>query len=102
MTRLKFLKTFFLVFAIAIATRAFFLQTGGDTRLERLASRQFSSKVTALPRRGLILDRNGEGLAMSSKVRSLFFRPEIIRKEMSAQERDRAVYNLAKILNASV
>ncbi|MEW6056715.1 MAG: penicillin-binding protein [Bdellovibrionota bacterium] len=96
--RIKALQLAFIVFASLIVGRAIQLQVGADSRLERLAKRQFGSKITALPRRGLIFDRNGEGLAISLKVRSLFFRPEILKKEVSASERTRILFNLNRIL----
>ena len=102
MTRIKFLKVFFFVFALVIVGRAVQLQVATDPRLERLANRQFNSKVTALPRRGLIFYRNGEGLAISLKVRSLFFRPELLRKELTRSERLRVLFNLSQILHIPV
>ncbi|MBI3544762.1 MAG: hypothetical protein HY075_15940 [Deltaproteobacteria bacterium] len=101
-TRIRILKAGFLIFAGAIVARAVQLQLYSDPRLARMAERQFSSKLTALPRRGLIFDRNGEGLAISIKVHSLFFRPEIARKELPRAERIRALYNVAKAIRVPV
>ncbi len=99
MTRINALKAVFILFSLAIVARAVQLQLFADPRLERMAQRQFSSKLTALPRRGLIFDRNGEGLAISLKVHSLFFRPELAKKEMSKSERTRVVYNLSRAIH---
>jgi cell division protein FtsI (penicillin-binding protein 3) len=101
-TRITVLKIGFLTFAAAIAARAVLFQTGADPRLERLAMRQFSSKVTAMPRRGHIFDRNGEGLAITLKASSLFFRPEILRKELTHSEKNRLLFNLAKFLRLPI
>lgn len=95
------LKLFFGTFALAIVARAVWIQTASDSRLEKLSNRQFQSKVTALPRRGLILDRNGEGLAISLKARSLFVRPEALKKDAPLKERERIIYSLAHILSVS-
>lgn len=100
--RIKVLKGLFVVFALAIIGRAIHLQVLGDPRLARMAERQFSSKLTALPRRGFIFDRNGEGLAVSLKVRSLFFRPEVAKKELPRQERTRIIFNVAKSLHMPI
>lgn len=100
--RIALIKIFFLVFALTIIGRDVRLQLASDPRLARLANRQFSAKVTALPRRGVILDRNGEGLAISLKVRSLFFRPELMKNELTGAERNRILFNLARILRVPV
>src|SRR4051794_12205138 len=100
--RITLLKLFFATFALVIIGRDVYFHVAPDPRLARLATRQFSSKVTALPRRGLIFDRNGEGLAISLKVRSLFFRPELMKKELNSAERNRILFNLARILRVSV
>lgn len=102
MTRITVLKVGFSIFALAIVGRAVQLQLLGDERLEKLATRQFSSKLTTLPRRGNIFDRNGEGLAISLKVHSIFFRPELLRKDLKTRERNRLLYNLAQILKMPV
>lgn len=96
--RVQFVKWFFLCFALIIVGRAVQLQLWTDPRIARLAQRQFTSKLSILPRRGLILDRNGEGLAMSLQVQSLFFRPELLRKELNRTERKRVLGELQKIL----
>jgi cell division protein FtsI (penicillin-binding protein 3) len=59
----------------SILGRAALIQIGRDQRLETLARRQFQSKVLIRPRRGLILDRSGEPLAVNSEARSLAANP---------------------------
>lgn len=61
--------------AAAVVGRAAFIQVFKDPRLERMASRQFQSKVLIRPRRGAILDRNGEPLAINVETRSLAANP---------------------------
>lgn len=102
MSRVALLKVFFLTFALLIVGRAVQLQMIGNPRLKRLARQQFNSQITAMPRRGLIFDQNGESLAINLKVHSLFFRPEFISREMTHRERTRAIYNLAHILHMPV
>lgn len=59
--------------------RAAWIQLGSDPRLEKMARRQFQSKVLIRPRRGLILDRNGEPLAANMELNSLAANPLKIR-----------------------
>ncbi|MCM2324692.1 MAG: transpeptidase family protein, partial [Oligoflexia bacterium] len=49
-----------------------------NPRLEQMAKRQFQSKVLVRPRRGLILDRNGEALAANREISSLAANPSKI------------------------
>ena len=98
-SRIIIIKLLFFGFAGAILLKTAFLQFGGDQRLERLSQRQFNSKVTSLPRRGQVFDRNGEGLAISLKVRSLFVRPEILKKDLTRSERQRLNHNIAQVLH---
>ncbi len=63
------------VFAAAIVVRSAFIQLKPDSRFSQLARKQFRSKVLIRPRRGLILDRNGEPLAINSDIESLAIDP---------------------------
>ncbi len=85
--RHKVIRVFFAVLIISVLGRAIWLQTFHDERLEKLANRQFKSKITALPRRGFILDRNGEGLANSLKAHSLFIRSNIFEKTFTRKQK---------------
>ncbi len=49
----------------AVAGRALQIQVLGDRRLAKMADRQFRSTVLVMPRRGLVLDRNGATLAVN-------------------------------------
>jgi cell division protein FtsI (penicillin-binding protein 3) len=64
--------------ATLLAGRAAWIQIGGDKRIENLSRRQFTSKFLVSPRRGAILDRNGEPLAINSETRSLAMNPQKI------------------------
>lgn len=73
--RLTFLTLTCFIFAGAVLTRAALIQIKGDARLEEMGRRQFHSKVLLRPRRGLVLDRNGEPFAVNIETRSLAANP---------------------------
>src|SRR4051794_15792320 len=73
--RITALMVFCLVFAAAVVGRAAYIQIAKNPRLEQMARRQFQSKVLIRPRRGAILDRNGEPLAINTEVSSLAANP---------------------------
>jgi len=62
-----------------LLTRAAFLQLIPNERLRALERRQFETVVTLNPRRGDILDRNGNELAVSMTTYSLFADPKIVK-----------------------
>src|SRR5690606_12722670 len=74
--RMRLVIVLFALIATAVLGRAIQIQLIGDQRLERLAKRQFNSKVLIRPRRGMIFDRNGEALAVNGEVYSLAANPE--------------------------
>jgi cell division protein FtsI/penicillin-binding protein 2 len=59
-------------------TRVFYLQTIPNENLARLQRNQFTSRISLLPHRGKILDRNGEELASSVTAYSLYADPQVI------------------------
>lgn len=61
--------------ALLLLGKAVWLQLGDEIKLDRLASRQFGSKMLLRPRRGMILDRNGEPLVVNREVKSLALDP---------------------------
>ncbi len=69
---------FALTIAAGVAGRAAYIQVIGDPRLESLSKRQFQSKVLVQARRGIILDRNGEPLAVNTEIASLAANPKKI------------------------
>jgi cell division protein FtsI (penicillin-binding protein 3) len=77
-SRFIFLMVLCLAGAGLLAGRAAWIQIGGDKRLENLSRRQFTTKFLVSPRRGSILDRNGEPLAINSETRSLAMNPQKI------------------------
>jgi len=79
--RLTSLLTICLLFVAAILTKAAYIQLIGNDRLEKLARRQFQSKMLIRPRRGVITDRNGEPLAINVETRSLAVSPNKIQNK---------------------
>ncbi len=73
--RMTALMVFCIVFAGAITFRAALVQIASNPRLEQMARRQFQSKVLVRPRRGAIVDRNGEPLAINVETSSLAANP---------------------------
>lgn len=81
--RLSFTVLFFGAVATALICRASFLQIIGDPRLEKLARHQFQGKILVKPRRGLIVDRSNEPLAINLETSSLAGSPKKITKSRS-------------------
>jgi len=77
--RLTALMVICVVFATAVIGRAAWVQVMNNPRLEHMAHRQFQSKVLMTPRRGSIVDRNGEPLAINVENNSLAANPEKIK-----------------------
>jgi len=78
--------SFFLAgWAAVVALRLVQIQVFGHARAKAIVLRQNQDKITIEPRRGNILDRNGEILACSLPAVSVFIRP--IEKETPAAER---------------
>ena len=68
---------FVVLFAI-IGIRAWFLQVLRSPELTRTLQRQHKTSMLLSPKRGTIYDRNGNELAISVPVESLFARPQQI------------------------
>jgi cell division protein FtsI (penicillin-binding protein 3) len=66
-------------FAAAILIRAAYIQILSNPRLESMARRQYQTRALIRPRRGPILDRNGEPLAINVETNSLAANPSKIR-----------------------
>ncbi len=79
--------TSMMVFCLALGTllgaRAAYLQVGPHPKLEAMAKRQFQAKVLVRPRRGAVLDRNGEPLAVNVESNSLAANPSKIKNKRS-------------------
>ncbi len=78
----------------AMVGRAAFLQLLPNERLESLRKRQFETVVTLRSRRGDVLDRKGQELAISTTAHSLFADPKVL------EDPKRAARILAKELKA--
>ena len=91
--RLSVAKAFFLVLFVVAAGRAFQLQVLQGERLKRLGERQHLKEWIVLPKRGAVLDRTGEPLALSLETESVYARPHRIHDPASVSRA------LAKILN---
>jgi cell division protein FtsI (penicillin-binding protein 3) len=77
----------FLLVFVVIAGRAFQLQVMRGPELRRLGEAQHLKRMTSLPRRGAVLDRAGEALAVSLVAHSVGAHPRrIADKEAVAKE----------------
>lgn len=71
------------VIAGAVVSRAVYIQVIGDPRLETMARKQFTTKFLIRPRRGAIVDRNGEPLAVNVETQSLAANPTKIKNRQT-------------------
>ncbi len=90
--RLTIAGLFFLLMFLAVVVRAFQLQIIQGEKLKRLGEKQHLKEWIVLPKRGTILDRAGEPLALSLEVQSVYVRPRRIK------EPEAAARNLAQAL----
>ena len=94
--RLGVAKVFFLVLFVVAAGRAFQLQVLQGEKLKRLGERQHLKEWIVLPKRGAVMDRAGEPLALSLEAQSVYARPHRIHDSASLSK------SLAKILNLDI
>ena len=87
--------SFFLLLLVLIGFRAYQLQWESEPRLKKIANRQHQTIIQLVPHRGAIYDRNGEELALSIEVSSLWANPKEI------ENRKLVAKKLSKILNLS-
>jgi len=73
--RLGIARIFFSLVLLVIAGRAFQLQVLQGDRLKRLGERQHLKEWIVQPKRGAVLDRAGEPLALSLEAQSVYARP---------------------------
>jgi cell division protein FtsI (penicillin-binding protein 3) len=92
-SRLGVAKILFLAMFLVIAGRAFQLQVLQGERLMRLGERQHLKEWIVLPKRGALLDRAGEPLALSMESQSVYARPHRV------QDPEQLSQVLARILN---
>lgn len=84
----------FLVFFIALLSRAFQLQVLSGEELQKLARRQHTATLTLHPERGMIYDRNGEKLAISVLADSVCADPSRITNPTRASRQIASLLNL--------
>jgi len=80
------IKAFGLLFVVAfglVAVRAYLLQVRGQEEWLRRAERQHQRVIPLTPQRGTIYDRNGEELALSIEVDSIYVNPAQVKKTAS-------------------
>jgi cell division protein FtsI (penicillin-binding protein 3) len=94
--RLLVAQMLFLAIFLTIGGRAFQLQVMQGDKLMRLGQRQHLKEWIVLPKRGAVIDRAGEPLALSMESQSVYVRPHRL-QDPQAVSRD-----LAKILNLRV
>jgi cell division protein FtsI (penicillin-binding protein 3) len=94
--RLSIARVLFALIFVAVAGRAFQLQVLEGDRLKRLGERQHLKEWIVLPKRGAVLDRDSEPLALSLEAQSVYARPHRI------QQREGVARSLAKILNLTL
>jgi cell division protein FtsI (penicillin-binding protein 3) len=84
--RIATLLAFFVILFIALASRAFQLQVLSSADLKALAEKQHTQVLLLQPDRGIIFDRNGEKLAATIQVDSVFADPSKIENPFKAAE----------------
>ncbi len=94
--RLGIARGVFLLIFLVIAGRAFQLQVLQGERLKNLGDRQHLKEWIVQPKRGALLDRSGDPLALSLEAQSVYARPHRI------QHPERASRHLAAALGLSV
>ena len=90
--RLGVAKIVFLLFFVVVAGRAFQLQVVRGQELRRLGEAQQLKMMTSLPKRGAVLDRSGDSLAVSLVAQSVGAHPRRVEDKASVAR------ELAKIL----
>jgi cell division protein FtsI (penicillin-binding protein 3) len=91
--RLAVAKILFLLLFVLVLGRAFQLQVLRGPELRRLGEAQHLRKMTSLPRRGAVLDRSGESLAVSVVAHSVGAHPRQV------EDKDELARELARILH---
>lgn len=93
--RLGIARILFIAMFLVVGGRAFYLQVIEGDKLMRLGQRQHLKEWTVLPKRGAVLDRGGEPLALSMEGQSVYARPHRI------QDIAKAGRDLSRILKIS-
>ena len=94
--RLLTVLLFFVALFVVLMTRAFHLQIMSGSTYKVMADRQHTNSLPLPPERGLIFDRNGEKLAASLLVDSVFIDPSKVSDADSTASRLSTVLHLKK------
>jgi cell division protein FtsI (penicillin-binding protein 3) len=92
--RLGVAKILFLAFFVVVGGRAFQLQVLQGEKLKRLGERQHLKEWIVLPKRGAVMDRTGEPLALSLEAQSVYARPHRIQDPASMSQALASILNL--------
>ena len=92
--RISIIFSVFLVFFIALISRAFQLQVLSGQKLKSLAQRQHTTVLQLQPERGIIFDRNGEKLAVSVMANSVCADPSKIADPVKVSRQVAEILNL--------
>jgi len=76
--RIVAVSMFFLLLFLMIGARAFELHLTDNQKLTSLAKNQYQRKVVVAPKRGTIMDTNGDTLAIDIQVASVYASPNLI------------------------
>ncbi|HKY64512.1 MAG TPA: penicillin-binding transpeptidase domain-containing protein [bacterium] len=76
--KIGFVGVFFFLLFLLVGARAFELHLTDNEKLSHLAKNQYHRKVVVAPKRGTILDRHGDTLAIDLQVDSLYASPHLI------------------------
>lgn len=74
--RLRLAGALLLALLLAVAVRAVHLQAFAGAKLARMAEKQHLLELTVVPKRGSIVSRNGQPLAISIEAQSVYVRPQ--------------------------
>lgn len=74
--RLRLAGGLLLALLLAVAVRAVHLQAFEGAKLARMAEKQHLQELTVVPKRGSIVSRNGQPLAISIEAQSVYVRPQ--------------------------
>lgn len=77
-TRLVWVVGVLLTCSVVVVARAAYMQLWADEKLQAAGNERFLREVTIATTRGMITDRNGEPLAVSSPVESIVVNPQVI------------------------
>jgi len=102
--RIRFFGVLFIVVFCVVIGRGYYLQVVQAPKLQDRADQQRQRVVELAPQRGAILDRNGDPLAISLDVYSLYADPQLVKKtkkvaKQLAKPLDMSEQELTKLLS---